>query len=97
MAIGSVVGRERLEDLAQAQKAKVPATEMYLRFRDALGHTQCAEIQKLKFGRSYRLYDPEEQKAFHAAGCYADDGCPQVCGTATRIAADIVLRLRENA
>src|SRR3974377_738466 len=39
MAIGCLVGRERLEDRAQALKAKAPATEMYLRFRAEVGHS----------------------------------------------------------
>ncbi len=97
LAIGNEVGRERLEDLAQLRKARDIATELYLRFQEEVGHTLCAEIHKLKFGRTYRLYDPADQKAFHEAGGHGDDGCPVVCTTAARIAADIILRLRGNA
>ena len=67
------------------------------RFHEEVGHTVCAEIHTLKFGRTYRLYDPQEQKAFHEAGGHSDDGCPLVCATAARITADIILRLRGNA
>ena len=86
-----------MEDLPQLKKARIPGTEMYLRFKEEVGHTLCAEIHKLKFGRTYRLYDPADQKAFHEAGGHGDDGCPMVCRSAARIAADIILRLRGNA
>lgn len=97
MAIGCQVGRERLEDLAQFQRAKVPATEMYHRFREQIGHSLCAEIHKIRYGRTYRLYDPAEVKAFHEAGGHDRTGCPQICGIAARTAADIILRLSEPA
>jgi C_GCAxxG_C_C family probable redox protein len=96
MAIGCVVGRERLEDIQQYQKAKEPAKEMYHRFRDQVGHSICAEIHKIKFGRVFHLYDPEEGKAFHEAGGHSRSGCPEVCGIAARTAADIILRLRAD-
>ena len=94
MAIGCVVGRERLEDIQQYQRAKVPAKEMYRRFRDQVGHSICAEIHKIKYGRIYHLSDPEEAKAFHNDGGHSRTGCPEVCGIAARIAADIILGLR---
>jgi C_GCAxxG_C_C family probable redox protein len=97
MAIGSEVGRERLEDVHKLREARVPGTEMYLRFQEEAGNTICAEIHKLKFGRTYRIYDPEDLKAFHAAGGHGPDGCPVVCRSAAQIAADIILRLRGNA
>lgn len=94
MAIGCVVGRERLEDIQQYQRAKEPAKEMYHRFREQVGHSICAEIHKIKFGRVFHLYDPGEAKAFHEAGGHDRTGCPEVCGMAARTAADIILRLR---
>jgi len=97
MAIGSEVGRERLEDLPQLKKARIPGTEMYLRFQEEVGHTLCAEIHKIKFGRTYHLYDPADLKAFHEAGGHGENGCPVVCAAAARITADIILRLRGNA
>ena len=97
MAIGAEVGRERLEDVDRLRKARIPGTELYLRFQGENGHTVCAEIHKLRFGRTYRLYDPEELKAFHEAGGHGPDGCPEVCRSAARIAADIILQLRGNA
>ncbi len=96
MAIGSEVGRERLEDVERLRAARVPGTELYLRFGDEVGHTVCAEIHKIKFGRTYHLYDPAELQAFHEVGGHGPDGCPTVCRSAARITADILLRLRET-
>jgi C_GCAxxG_C_C family probable redox protein len=94
MAIGCEVGRERLEDIPQYQKAKEPAKEAYHRFRAEVGHSICAEIHQIKYGRVYRLSVPEEAKAFHEMGGHARNGCPEVCGIAARIAADIILDQR---
>lgn len=96
MAIGCVIGREHLADLAQYLRAKPVAIEMYHRFREEVGHSLCAEIHKIRFGRAYHLYDPEELKAFHEAGGHSRNGCPDVCGIAARTAADIILLLREG-
>jgi hypothetical protein len=97
LAIGNEVGRQQLEDVPQLRASFVPGTEMYLRFRETVGHSLCAEIHTLKFGRHYRLYEPEELKAFHAVGGHGPEGCPVVCGSAAQIAADILLGLRGQA
>ena len=95
MAIGCEVGRERLEDIPQYQKAKEPAKEAYHRFRSEVGHSICAEIHRIRYGRVYRLSVPEEAHAFHEMGGHSRTGCPAVCGVAARIAADIILDQRE--
>lgn len=94
MAICQVVGRESIQDTEQYRKAMVPATDMYLRFREEIGHTICAEIHKILYGRTYKLYDEEERQAFHAAGGHEPEGCPGVCGKAAKIAASIMLDLK---
>lgn len=96
MAISQMVGRKSIEDTEQYRISVSPATEMYLRFREDVGHTLCAEIQKIIFGRAFRLYDPEEQKAFEAAGGHKPEGCPNVCRKAATIAARIILDLRNS-
>jgi len=95
LAIGAAVGRERLEDIPQLRAARAIATELYERFGKEVGHTLCAEVHRIKFGRPYRLYDPEEFKAFEAAGGHDASGCPDVCRAAARITADMLLRLRQ--
>jgi hypothetical protein len=96
MAVGCVVGRERLEDFEQYQKAMIPAARVYDLFREKIGHTLCWEIHKIRYGKVYRLFVPEERKAFHEMGGHARKGCPEVCGIAARIAAEIILDLKKS-
>jgi C_GCAxxG_C_C family probable redox protein len=95
MAIGCVMGRERIEDTEAYQKAMLPAIRVYTLFKEKVGHTLCSEIQKIKFGKPYRLCIPEERQAFHNAGGHSRTGCPEVCGIAARIAGEIILDLKK--
>jgi C_GCAxxG_C_C family probable redox protein len=97
MAIGSLIGRERLEDIEQYRKAMEPATRIYNLFKEKIGHTLCWEIHKIRYGKIYRLCIPEEGQAFHEMGGHGRKGCPAVCGIAARIAADVILDLREGS
>jgi len=96
MAIGAVVGREKLEDKEQYQKAMEPAMEMYATFRKKVGHTLCREIHRIRFGKVYRMHVPEEREAFHNMGGHGRKGCPEVCGIAAKIASEIILRLQKE-
>ena len=96
MAIGAVVGREKLEDKEQYQRAMEPAMEMYGTFKEKVGHTLCQGIHRIRFGRVYRMYIPEEREAFHQAGGHSRKGCPEVCGIAAKIASKIILRLQKK-
>ena len=53
MALSSVVGRERLEDIEQYRKAMELAGRIYTLFREKVGHTLCWEIHKIKYGKIY--------------------------------------------
>ena len=97
MAIGSLVGRERLEDKDQLQFAMEVADEVYVLFREKVGHTLCSEIHKIRYGRAFRLYVPEESEAFHNMGGHSREGCPEVCGIAARIAAEVILDLKRKS
>jgi len=97
MAIGALMGRERLPDQEQSQKAMEPAVQIYEAFKAKIGHTLCSEIHKIRHGKTYRLYIPEERKAFHDAGGHGPEGCPVVCGVAAKIAAEAVLGVKEGA
>jgi C_GCAxxG_C_C family probable redox protein len=96
MAVCSVVGREKLEDREQYGKAMEEAGLVYDRFNEEVGHTLCSEIHKKRFGRVYRLVIPEERTAFHEMGGHSRTGCPEVCGVAARIAAEVLLDIRER-
>ena len=47
-----------------------------------------------KFNLSFA--PPEERKAFHDAGGHGPEGCPVVCGVAARIAAEVILGIKEG-
>jgi C_GCAxxG_C_C family probable redox protein len=97
MAIGCECGREHLEDVEKIQPAKGIAIQVYNRFRNEVGHSLCAEIHKIRFGRSFYLADPEQWQAFHDAGGHSRTSCPEVCGIAARIAAETILELRASS
>ena len=96
MAIGSCIGRERLEDIEQYQKAIEPAIRVYRLFKEKIGHTICAEILRIRYGRVYRLYILEEREAFYDRGGRSRKGCPEICGIAARIAAEVILDIKEG-
>lgn len=94
MAVSAVTGRERLENLEQYQNAMNTAIRVFDEFKARIGHTICAEIHKLKYGRVYDLTIPEEREKFRDVGCRNREGCPIVCGTAARIAADTIFEIK---
>jgi len=97
MAIGTLVGREKLEDKEQLQISMKVADQIYVLFRGKVGHTICSEIHKIRYGRAYRLYVPEESEAFHNMGGHSRKGCPEVCGIAARIAAEVIFDLKRKS
>lgn len=96
MAIGMVAGRKKIENVSEKEPCMKLASEARDAFLERVGHTLCAEIQRILFGRSYRMYLDEERQMFHDAGGHSREGCPGVCGKAARIAAEIILREREG-
>ena len=97
MAIGSLVGREKLEDREQLSRSMDPASRVYDLFRKKVGHTLCAEIHKIRYGKTYRLFIREESDAFHNAGGHSRTGCPEICGIAARIAAEVILDIKKES
>jgi len=96
MGVCCLVGRERLADREQYGKAMEVAGRVYDQFKEKVGHTLCCEIHKIRYGRVYRFFIPEEREAFHAMGGHSRKGCPEICGIAARIAAEIILNIREK-
>jgi len=97
LAIGTLVGREKLEDKEQLQISLDWADQIYLLFREKVGHTICSEIHKVRYGKTYRLYIPEEGQAFHDMGGHSRTGCPEVCGIAAKIAAEVILDIKQES
>ena len=96
MAVGMVAGRKRIEAVDGFQSCMELACEVREKFLESVGHSLCAEIQKILFGRSYRFYDDEDRERFHNDGGHERTGCPGVCGKAAKIAAEIILREPEK-
>lgn len=91
MAYGLIYGRgkHQLEDWDAYRTSLVPSGKFCHAFEKAFGTTQCHEIQKKQFGRSYQLTDPKELTLFQEAG--ATENCSIVVRKAVRLAATIIL------
>jgi len=96
MGVCCLAGRERLEDKEQYEKAMGIAQRVYDAFKEKIGHTICWEIHKIRYGRVYRLFIPAERKAFHDMGGHGRKGCPEVCGVAAKIAAELILDIKKK-
>jgi len=94
MGVCTLVGREKLEDVEQYQEAMTEANRVYDVFKERVGHTLCWEIHKIKYGKVYRLFIPEEREAFHNMGGHGRKGCPEVCGIAAKIAAEVIFDIQ---
>ena len=91
LAIGCITGRETLQKTEQLHGAMEPAMKAFNLFKEKVGHSLCGEIHKIRYGKAYRLYIPEERQAFYDAGGHSRKGCPEVCGIGASVAADIIL------
>lgn len=97
MALGLVVGRERIENTEQYVKAIGIANEICEQFQssleeeftfsNALETTLCREIQERIYGRAFDIRDPVDREAFLEAGGHSDEGCYKVCGIAAEVVA----------
>ena len=103
LALGLVIGRERMED-EEAYKAMMePSIEVRTRFKEELKKqfgfegdlesTLCCHIQEKIYGKSFYLANEEERQAFLAAGGHSETGCPKTCGIAAQVAAEKLLEL----
>ena len=91
MAMGLIYGRDiqQMEDWDTYQESLIPAGRFCDRFEKEFGTTLCHEVQETKFGRCYRLTDPDELQDFQNAG--ATEQCSAVVRSAVRMAAEIIL------
>ncbi len=92
LVIGNFLGRG-YDQFADPERIRFRNFElvrrMVARFEEEYGSTLCRHIQEKIMGRSYKLYDEDEHKAFIEAGGH-DDKCPAVVGKAARWAAEIL-------
>jgi C_GCAxxG_C_C family probable redox protein len=93
MAIGLLYGREldRLDDPERRRMTAYRlAQRLHRRFVDEYGGTACCAIHQKVFGRTYRLTDPDDWKAFLADGGHTRH-CPAVVAKAARWAVEVLL------
>jgi hypothetical protein len=50
---------------------------------------------KIRYGKSIGFV-PEERQAFHDMGGHGRKGCPEVCGVAAKMAAEVILDIKEE-
>ena len=103
LALGLVIGRERMEDEEVYKAMMEPSTEVRTRFMKELQkqfgmdgepeNTLCWHIQKKIYGRSFNLANDKERQEFLDAGGHGETGCPKTCGIAAQVAAEKILEL----
>ena len=106
MALGLVLGRDRIEDSETYREAMLSCLEIYNRikeelkrafgFEDELKSTLCRDIQEKVYGRPFKMWDVDDFQAFLDAGGHGEAGCPKVCAVAARVAAQKILELIWN-
>jgi len=97
MGVCSLVGREKLEDREQYGKAMEESKRVCDIFRERIGHTLCEKIHKIRYGKVYHLINAKEREAFHHEGGHSRTGCPEVCGVAAQVAAEVILDLQKKS
>ena len=103
MALGLVIGRDRIEDSKTYRDAKAPCLEVYDRIKEELKReygfegelesTLCRDIQEKVYGRPFKMWDSDDYQAFLDAGGHSETGCPKICGVAARVAAERIMEL----
>jgi C_GCAxxG_C_C family probable redox protein len=94
MALGILTASQDLSDSKTMGKAMATGYKLYNRFVKEMGTANCFKIQEMKLGRHFNLADPKEYEDFQKAGGYAE--CSKVVGKAARLAAEMILELREK-
>jgi C_GCAxxG_C_C family probable redox protein len=87
-------GKTRLNDWDSYRASLIPSGEFCTQFEKKYGSTMCCRIQEKKFGRCFRLMQPDDLKEFQEEG--ATDKCTKVVQDALRMAANIILDNKES-
>jgi len=103
MALGIVIGREKLEDTEKYSKAMEISRDIiesfkkemqvHFGFTEALENTLCSHIQSKIFGRSFNLSHSADKQAFIDAGGRTEKGCGSTCAIAAEVAAQKLLEI----
>jgi len=96
MMIGYLTGRDDLAMFPQYQRAMDYGNRLYRNFLDEFGTVDCTDIQKLQFGRTYDLQDPEERERLHKRMAELGTGCQSVTSAGARLAAEVMVEIFEE-
>lgn len=88
MAIGSVYGREDLDDWKGYLVSLPPSRRFCRRFEEQHGSTACADLLEAKLGKRYDLADRIDALKYAAAG--GKKACGELITSAVNIAAEII-------
>ena len=94
MAVGMVTASEDLNDVNALTDSLVSGFRLAKKFEMEFGTTNCTKLQTEKLGRFYSLADPEQYRAFIAAGGYRE--CPKVVGKTARMTAEFILDYQDK-
>ena len=92
MALSALYGRpyENMKDLEARDRTMELCYKVLDHFKETYGTFICADIQKQLVGRRYKMYEPQDNKAFNDDGGHAADKCPTVCGNAAKWVIEIL-------
>lgn len=95
--ISALFGRgfDERENIEKSRHCHTIIRKYRQRFQEEFGSTLCPQVQTKIFGRSYRITDPEEFKAFEEAGAHADK-CPGTVARAARLIAEVIMEEYES-
>ncbi len=106
MALGLVVGRQKMEDTQVYRDSMKPSDDIIDSFKDELKKqfgfegeldgTLCKQIHAKIYGRPFDMTDPEDYQAFLDAGGHSDTGCLKVCGVAAQVGAEKILEIVQD-
>ena len=112
MALGLVIGRQKMEDEFTFSNALDACQDLVESFKEGLQrhfgferkleNTLCKDIQERIYGRFFRerdekgLRDAEEEQAFLDAGGHTEKGCLTTCAIAAEVTAQKLLKLKEK-
>ena len=106
MALGLVVGRQKMEDTQVYRDSMKPSEDIIDSFKDELkkqfgfegelNGTLCKQIHAKIYGRPFDMTDPVDYQAFLDAGGHSDTGCLKVCGVAAQVGAEKILEILQD-
>ncbi len=106
MALGLVIGREKIEDTEVYRDSMEPSGDLIERFKEELkkqfgfegelNGTLCRQLHEKIYGRAFDMTDPDDYQAFLDAGGHSDSGCLKVCGVAAQVGAEKILERMQD-